>query len=173
MHPSCHARVCVCVCVCILVCVCAYIPSRPHRCSNIQMSAYMHLYFVQMCHPHTHKHTSLSPACSPLTLVFSRYLTPIKYDRITHESFHQPVFSCSCFCSRGIFSPFSNSVSLFLSFHTSAMPSGFFLSFFPFYEVVLQSLGLCVLAQPRIVKRAMFGRRQVGQVCVNVCVHST
>lgn len=115
----------------------------PRICEGIHLPICTHAVCAYMPPACTQTHTCPSPACSPPTLFLSHYLTPIKYDWITQESHHQPVYSDSCFCRGSTFLVRSYSISLLSGFHTSAPLSSrfliFFSSFFLFYEVVLQS----------------------------------
>lgn len=110
--------------------------------------AYARVHTCQCAHAHvicayvppacTQTRTSPSPACSPPTLFLSHYLTPIKYDWITQESFHQLVYTQTLVFAEGaLFLLHSYSVSLLLGFHTSAMPPGFLIFFFSPFSFLL------------------------------------
>lgn len=122
-----------------------------------------------------------SPACSRPTLSLSHYLTPIKYDWITQESFHQLVYSGFLFLfflqrEHYFFLLRSYSVSLLSGSHALALPSHFLIFFLPsnptFLRGCFTKLNTVYFGRDMHCKKGMFGRRQVGQVCVNVWAHS-
>lgn len=105
----------------------------------------------------------------------SHYLTPIKHDWITQESFHQLVYLFfPFFCGRRenlvLTHMLSPSLIWCFPFLVSTLISLLLLFLF-FYGVVLQSWRLYVLAGMSIVKRPCSAL--VGQVCVDVWAHSS
>lgn len=142
----------------------------PPICEGIHLSICTHAVCAYMPPACTQTHTCPSPACSPPTLFLSHYLTPIKYDRITQESHHQPVYSDSCFCRGSTFLVRSYSISLLSGFHTSAPLSSrfliFFSSFFLFLRGCFTKLNTVCFGRSQHCKRAcLVGGRWVRCVC--------
>lgn len=126
----------------------------------------------------TQTHISPSPACSPLTLFLWHYLTLIKCDWITQESCHQLVYSCSLLLQREHFFFFSRVPTAYRCVwaFTPQLCLRFSYLFFPLFCFLLgcfTHLKAVYFGEGWHCKKGLFGRRQVGQVCVSVCVHSS